>query len=233
LHAPSRGGCAPRKDEPAFIPSENIPFERLLRTPALRKILNTGLGQHIPAGQTEGTLPHADMLRFELGYDRFFFLRKLNPANSFIWVTAYVGQVNLSEIAGSGDYRLYGQQKLCRGNDPTCNGTRVGANTGGLNITNIGLLHTVPHDFVDLHSYESFVQTHLETNYLHGRLTPAITAIIGLNGTFDVPVGATYRFSDNLLFDLKYIYTGGAFAFPTGLFRDRSQLSARVTLLVN
>ena len=222
------------KDEPAFIPSENIPFERLLHTPALRKILNSPLlGQHIPAGKTEGTIPHADMLRFELGFDRFFFARPLNPANSFIWVTAYVGQLNLSEIAGKGDYRFYGQQKLCPANSKTCDGTRVGANTAGLNLANIGKLHTVPGDFVDLYPYESFVQTHLQTDYMHGRLTPAITAVIGLNGTFDVPVGVTYRFTDSMLFDFKYIYTGGAFTFPTGYFRDRSQLSARVTLLLN
>jgi hypothetical protein len=61
-------------NEPAFIPSENIPFERLLRTPAVRKLL-TGLGQNVPKGLAEGTIPRADILRFELGMDRFFFFR--------------------------------------------------------------------------------------------------------------------------------------------------------------
>jgi hypothetical protein len=221
------------KDEPAFIPNKNIPFEALLRTPQLRSILNT-LGQHIPAGTTQGTVPHADMLRFELGFDRFFFARALNPTNSFVWVTAYVGQANLSEIAGHGNYRFYGQQKLCPpGSSATCKGTRVGANTQGLTLQTIGKLHTVATDFVDLYPYESFMQTHLETDYMHGRLKPAVTAIIGMNGTFAVPVGLTYRFTDNLLFDFKYIYMGGAFMFPTGLSRDRSQLSARVTALLN
>ena len=64
-------------------------------------------------------------------------------------------------------------------------------------------------------------------------LIPAVTAIIGLNGTFVVPVELTYRYSDSLLFNLKYAYLGGAFIFPTGFFRDRSQLSARVTFLLN
>jgi hypothetical protein len=213
-------------NEPGFIPNQNIPFERLLSTPALRKVLKA-LGQNIPAGKTEGDIPRADIIRFELGYDRFFFLRQLNPSNSFVWVTAYVGQWNLSDTFTSENYRFGGQQKLAP------NGVRVGANTTGLSITTIGKLHTVPTDFVDLHPYESFVQTHLQTDYMHGRLTPAITAVMGLNGTFVVPVGLTYRYTDSLLFDFKYIYLGGAFTFPTGYFRDRSQLSARVTFLLN
>ncbi len=214
------------RNEPAFIPDQNIPFERALRTPALRKLLNA-LGQNIPAGRTDGNIPHADFIRFELGYDRFFFFRPLNPSNSFTWVTAYVGQLNLSEIAGDGNYRFGGQQKL----SPT--GTRSGANTQGLSLATIGQLHTVPSDFVDLYPYESFVQSHLETSYLHGRLNPSVTVVLGLNGTYVIPFGLNYRFNDNLLFDLKYVLTGGAFMFPTGYFRDRSQLGVRMTALFN
>jgi len=213
-------------NEPGFIPNVNIPFENALKTPALRKLLNL-LGQNIAAGPNYGSIPHADMIRFELGYDRFFFFRPLNPSNSFTWVTAYVGQLNLSEIAGDGNFRFGGQQKL----SPT--GTRSGANTDGLSLATIGKLHTVPSDFVDLYPYESFVQTHLETSYMHGRLSPSATVILGLNGTYVIPVGLNYRFNDNLLFDLKYVATGGAFMFPTGYFRDRSQLGVRVTALFN
>jgi hypothetical protein len=36
-----------------------------------------------------------------------------------------------------------------------------------------------------------------------------------------------------MLIDLKYVALGGAFAFPTGFFRDRSQLAARLTYLLN
>ena len=63
-------------NEPAFIPNRNLPFEALLRTPSLRRTLNL-LGQNIPAGTTEGDIPRADMLRFEIGHDRFFFFRPL------------------------------------------------------------------------------------------------------------------------------------------------------------
>lgn len=213
-------------NEPAFIPSRNIPFERALRAPALRELL-AALGQRVPKGKTEGDLPRADMLRFEIGYDRFFFFRPLNPSTSFTWVTAYVGQWNLSETFSNQDFRFGGQQKL------TSTGVRSGANTNGLSLQTIAKLHTVDTDFVDLYPYESFFQTHLETSYLHGRLTPSITAIIGLDGTFVIPVGLNYRFSDSLYVDLKYAAMGGAFTFPAGYFRDRSQLSARITVQLN
>ena len=213
-------------NEPAFIPSENIPFERELRAPALRKLLKA-LGQNVPAGIDFGTVPHADILRFEIGYDRFFFFRPLNPYNSFTWVTAYVGQWNLTETFTNQDVRFGGQQKL------TSTGVRTGTNAQGLTLQNISKLHTVPTDFVDLYPYESFVQSHLETAYLHGRVTPAITAVFGLDGTYAIPVGVTLRYSDSLLIDLKYIALGGNFNFPTGFFRDRSQLSARMTVLLN
>ena len=214
-------------NEPAFIPNDNLPFEALLRTPVLRKTLNGLLGQHIPAGAIEGTIPHADMLRFEIGHDRFFFFRPLNPANSFTWVTAYIGQWNLSETFGNKDYRFGGQQKA------TSTGTRIGVNTAALSIQTLGQLHTVATDFVDLYPYESFIQSHLETSYMHGRLTPSITAIVGLDGVYGFPMGLNYRFTDNLQFDLKYVLLGGNFNFPFGYFRDRSQLAARVTMLLN
>ena len=212
--------------EAGFIPNDNVPFENLLRTPPVRKLLR-GLGQTVPAGIDYGTVPTANLLRFELGYDRFFFVRALNPYSSFTWVTAYIGQWNMTETFTGQDFRFGGQTK------PTDSGVRVGANTAGLSLATISQLHTVPTDFVDLYAYESFLQTHLQTDYLHGRLTPSVTAIIGLNGTFVVPVGLTYRHSDSLLLDLKYVYTGGAFMWPTGYFRDRSQVSARVTFLLN
>ncbi len=43
----------------------------------------------------------------------------------------------------------------------------------------------------------------------------------------------TFRYSDALLFDLKYVGIGGAFNFPTGFFRDRSQFALRLTYLLN
>jgi hypothetical protein len=213
-------------NEPAFIPNVNIPFEAELRTPAVAKLLK-GLGEPVSKGPLEGAIPRADFLRFELGYDRFFFFRPVNPYNSFTWVTAYVGQWNVTETFTDQNFRFGGQQKV------TPTGTAIGANAQGLTLQTINKLHTVPTDFVDLYPYESFVQTHLQTDYMHGRLTPSVTAIVGLNGVYGFPFDLTYRYTDNLLFDLKYVLIGGNFYFPFGYFRDRSQLSARMTVLLN
>jgi hypothetical protein len=46
-------------------------------------------------------------------------------------------------------------------------------------------------------------------------------------------MGVTYRYTDSLLFDFKYVLLGGNFNFPFGFFRDRSQLAARITYLLN
>jgi len=213
-------------DEPGFIPSENIPFERLPRVPALRKLLAAG-GVRLPAGPIAGDVPRADFFRWELGYDRFFFFRPLNRTNSFTLVTAAVGSWNLSETFTGKDFRFYGQRK------PSDTGLKQGVNASELKaVTDLPKLHTVPTDFVDLKPVESFIQSTLQTDYLHGRLTPRVTAIINLRGTYAFPLGLTYRYSDSLIFDLKYILLAGGF-FQTGFFRDRDQVSARLTFLLN
>jgi len=38
-----------------------------------------------------------------------------------------------------------------------------------------------------------------------------LTAIINLRGTYAFPVGLTYRYSDSLLFDVKYVALAGGF----------------------
>ncbi len=57
--------------------------------------------------------------------------------------------------------------------------------------------------------------------------------VVGLDGTYTLPIDLTYRYSDSFLVDLKYVALGGAFAFPTGFFRDRSQLALRLTYQFN
>ena len=213
-------------NEPAFIPNVNIPFEAALRTPGVRKLLAT-LNQKPTPGPDHGFVPTANYLRFELGYDRNFFFRPLNPYNSFTWVTAYVGQWNLSEQFTNKNYRFGGQQVL------TPTGVASGANTAGLSLQTISKLHTVNSDFVDLLPYTSFFQSHIQTDYFHGRITPSITAIVGLQGTYAFPFDVVYRYNDSLLFDFQYIKLGGSFTFPTGYFRDRSQMGFRVTYQLN
>ena len=214
-------------DEPAFIPDENLPFENLVRAPALRRTL-APLGVKLPGGSIQGHIPTADFLRWELGYDRNFFVRALNPSNAFLLVGAFVGSWNLSETFGHEDYRYYGQRK------PSDTGLRLGANVNELpdDLQAVRKLRTVPEDFVDLKPVEAFVQTTLQTDYLHGRLTPRLTTIVNLRGSYVVAPSIQYRWSDNLLFDLRYAAILGEFV-QTGFFRDRDQVSARVTFLLN
>jgi Protein of unknown function (DUF1302) len=214
-------------NEPGFIPDKNINFADLTRQPRLRQYLGT-LGINIPNGPDQGTVPHNDIMRWELGYDRFFFFRPLNPSNSFTWVTALVGQWNLTETFTGQDFRFYGQRK------PSDTGLKVGANVNDLNgIQDVGKLHTVPTDFVDLHPVEGFIQTTLQTDYWHGRLTPRITAIVGKNGSLAFPMSLLYRYTDNLLFELRYLKFGGTFTFPTGFYRDRDEIVLRMTMQLN
>jgi hypothetical protein len=47
-----------------------------------------------------------------------------------------------------------------------------------------------------------------------------------------VAPSVVYRWSDNVVFDLRYAAILGDFV-QTGFFRDRDQVSARVTVLLN
>jgi hypothetical protein len=174
-------------NEPGFVPEKNL-----------------SLGPNALKGV--GELQHADIVRFELGFDRFFFLRPVNPSNSILLVTAIVGAVNLDETPQR-DFYMNGQQKP-------------------------GQTGTSPADFVQQKQVEAFGQVHMQTDYMHGRLTPAITVIGNRRGTYAVQPTLTYRFYDWLLFDLNAIHIGGEYQ-QLGFFRDRGQLSARVTYQLN
>ncbi len=180
-------------NEPAFIPDENL------------KVSNDPFPRNDPINGT-GRVPHADFLRWELGFDRFFFVRPLNPSNSFLLVTALVGSFNFDETRLQ-DFRYNGQQK-----------------PGGTGSS--------PSDYADLKQFEGFAQMHLQTDYLHGRLSPAATIIGNLRGTWAVNPGVTYRMTDWLLFDLAGVVTGGAYQ-QLGFYKDKDQISARVTYQLN
>ena len=211
-------------DEPAFIPSENVPFEALLRHPKMREFM-ADFG--VTKGPIHGFVPRADFLRWEIGYDRFFFNRTLNRSNSFVWVTGLVGSWNLSETFTDKDYRFYGQRKLAG------DGLRTGANTGDMGgLEDVRKLKTVDKDFVDLKEVEGFVQSSLQTDYFHGRMTPRLTLIVNPRGAIVVNPGVDVRYSDRIVFSLRYVLIEGGF-FQYGFYRDRDQISARVTFLLN
>jgi hypothetical protein len=56
--------------------------------------------------------------------------------------------------------------------------------------------------------------------------------IVNPRGTYAVAPAASYRFSDQLVGDLRYVLLTGGF-FGTGFFRDRDQVTARITYLLN
>jgi hypothetical protein len=81
-------------DELAVIPEKNlnprVQIPRALRADNEKDLKNS--------------IPTADYIRWVIGYDRNFFVRELNPTNSFILVASYNSSFNLSEKGGR-DYR--------------------------------------------------------------------------------------------------------------------------------
>jgi len=183
------------ENEPGFIPSRNLgasddPEE------------NPGLSllSHI------GSVPPQDMLRWEFGLDRFFFLRALNSANAFLISTSVVGHWNLSETDRK-DFYSVGQRKP-------------------------GRLGNFTTDFIDLEKVEAFLNVHLENQWRHGKIWAAFTGIAQSRGTFVAMPEMRYRYSDSLHFSTKLIFIDGAFQ-SIGQFRDRDQISFRTTFLLN
>lgn len=190
-------------NEPGFVPEINLGITK--DTPQNPLSVLTAC-YHRGERRQVCSIPRADIIRWELGFDRFFFFRPLNPANSFTWVTAIIGSWNLDETNRK-DFRFLGQRKP-------------------------GAAATSPDDFVQLKPVEVFAQTHLRTDYAHGRLSPAITLIGNVRGTYAVNPEVTYRMFDWLLFDLNYVHIGGEYQ-QIGFFRDRDQVSVRVTYQLN
>jgi hypothetical protein len=186
-------------NEPGFVPERNMGITgdpiAVLTGCTIRP------GRPAPCGA-----PKADFLRWEVGLDRFFFFRPLNPTNSFTMIAAIVGSWNISETSLN-DYKYGGVRK------PGGQGTSA-------------------EDFVDLKTVEAFGQLTLQTDYWHGRLQPRLTLIQNVRGTYVIQPALTYRWSDWLLFGLDFIHIGGAFQ-QAGFFRDRDQATVRVTYQLN
>jgi hypothetical protein len=162
----------------------------------------------------------ANYMRFVVGYDRFFFFRPLNPSNSFVLVGAFNGQVNMSAINGP-DYRNPNAK-------PGHPQTRQADPANQLSV------YVDPHDFEDQYLFEGFAQVALQTDYLHGRLSPRFVLIADVAGTLGLAPSFTYRFSDNLLGQVNYlnIYSPGRKA-GLGTFRAHDMVQFRLTAQLN
>jgi hypothetical protein len=210
-------------DELAVIPHMNL-NPRVQLPKALRAPSEKNLHNHVPT---------ADYVRWVLGYDRNFFVRWLNPTNSFILVMSYNSSFNLSEKGGR-DYRNANTKP---GHTNTVNGPVKGSPScpGGLATRTSPLCVQInDHDYEDAYQYEGFLTSTVQTDYLHGLLSPRLTVITDVSGIFGVAPSVTYRVTDNILLGLNYL----AIVSPSrkaGLatFRAHDMLQFRVTAQLN
>lgn len=178
-------------------------------------------------GQAKSCYDKINVVRGELGVDRNFFFPALNPANSFIWVSAFVFSW-LPDETKYKDYRASGLIKpsvLIAGQQPDpfapgCNGGEG------------------PCGFVNRSKFEFFIQSHLQTDYWHGRLTPAVTAVANSRGSLAMFPELTYRITDSFIFNTRYvnIHTFGSENngfVDLGIFRDRDQIWFKMIYQLN
>jgi len=213
-------------DELAFIPEKNLNARAQLPDAVVKVIGGTPV---------RTSIPKADYLRFILGYDRFFFFRPLNPSNSFVLSMAFNGSLNLDELRGT-DFRnpnpKPGKPQAEIGVVP---GVALCKNPKALSPALQQFCVVTPNEnFEDQYAFEGFLQTALQTDYMHGRLQPRLVIITDLSGIFMVSPTATYRITDNFLATMTYIMI----ASPTresGLatFRDHDMLQMRLTYQLN
>jgi hypothetical protein len=204
-------------DELAVIPSMNlnprVQIPRALRAEGEKNVKNS--------------IPTADYLKSVIGYDRNFFVRALNPANSFILVMSYNSSFNLSEKGGR-DYRN-ATAKL--GHTQTRNGRLPGNPicADATARTNPLCIHLDPHDYEDAYQYEGVLTTTLRTDYMHATLQPGITMITDISGAFGFAPAVSYRINDNLIVGATYLAIAGSRKAGLGTFRAHDMLQLRVT----
>ncbi len=199
------------ENEPGFIPERN---------------LNIGTSSEAVFGQ--GDLPRADILRYEVGYDRFFFFRPLNPSNSFILSTSVVGFWNMDHTSKQ-DFRFGGLTK--RG--IICNGFETGdadkCRAAGGTPSQRG---NHKDDYIQQKSAEAQLQVTVQSDWMHGKIQPRVTTLAFTRGTWAVHPSVTYRWNDWLLFGADLQWIGGDYQ-SLGIFQDRAQISGRVTYQLN
>jgi hypothetical protein len=214
--------------EAGFIPLKNLRICQLNKfsppNPAcLPRSTANPKGLSLSMLTSRGSIPYSDVLRYEIGFDRFFFLRFLNPTNSFILSASAVGSYNSSWTdTSSTDFRFGGQLKpglVCRGPE-SCPPAQLQSRG------------SFQQDFIQGYKLDAQFQTTFQTDYMHGRLQPRLTLIQFVRGTFATHATLVYRWNDWMLFQTDFQFITGAYQ-SLGFFRDRSQVSFRVTYQLN
>jgi hypothetical protein len=210
-------------DELAFIPGVNLnPRSQIPR--AFRESL--GYKKNIV-----NTIPTADYLRWVIAYDRFFFFRPLNPTNSFVLSMAYNSQYNLSETGGR-DFRSpqakpgkSQAQAVPTGLSSTCKGKAA--------FNNPLCVTAVATNFEDQYKYEGFLTTAIQTDMMHGKLSPRIAIITDVSGIFAFQPTVTYRVNDNFLLSATYLAIATDRVFSIGTFQAHDMVQLRATVQLN
>jgi hypothetical protein len=97
-----RGEVAWFWDEAVFIPEENLKIsdESIPMPPALVDLISDLTGTDLrelgitslPINPTGGTVPHKNILRYMIGFDKYLWIRPLNPRTTFMISGQYFGQ---------------------------------------------------------------------------------------------------------------------------------------------
>ncbi len=211
-------------DEPAFIPDQNLN--------PLANVPSVFLGGRQNA--RTNNVPVTDYLRWIIGYDRFFFVRALNPANSFVLSTAWHGEWNIHETEQS-DFRYTGAGKP--GKPQVVPGQRI-PGVAACDPPTAGTapfcLRAPPKNFEDRKKFDSnFLQIALQTDYLHGRLSPRLVIIADVSGIFGFAPSTVYRFSDNFLGSVTYLAIAASRRAGLGTFRAHDMVQLRLTYQLN
>ena len=179
-----------------------------------------------------GRYDDINLIRGEFGVDKNVFIRWLNPGNSFVWVTALVFTANPDETKDK-DYRASGLLKPSALIRQGKGGAPAGSVTAGCDGQPGAC------DFVNNPEFEFFVQSHLESNFLHGQMPAGITAVMSSRGALTIFPDVAYRITDSFILSARYIniHTFGSenngFTPGPGVFRDRDEVWLRATYQLN
>ena len=209
--------------QPGFRVDTNI-------TPGLSAACNTPGA--VKNSKTCGYYDKINLIRGELGFDRNLFIRALNPTTSFIWVNAVVFTANPDETTTK-DYRASGLIKPSAIIRQGKGGAPAGSVTQGCNG------EPGPCDYVNQSVFDWFIQSHLESSWMHGQLPAGMTAVMTGEGALLLMPDVAYRVSDSFIVSARYIniHTFGSenngFTPGPGVFRDRDQVWLRATYQLN
>ncbi len=176
--------------------------------------MNINAASQLPGSSVVNHVPKADYLRGVLGYDTFFFFRPINPSNSITYSAAMHFQWNTSDHVGH-HYR----------NAQTKPGLPASGPSG----------QTAPDkNFEDAYTWDSLYLTQaFQTDFMHGKLTPRIVILMYTSGIYAFAPDITYRLTDNLLFDLRYMGITAERRSGLATFREHDQVQLRLTFQLN